>query len=268
MIEILFTQEEIQEILFESQKPEYQDPYLWHLGSKKTSVNEVSNESGLVLAYGNEHTGWKHISERHSLTSRKPYWNEKGKIDNPTKLPLGTTPRDCFKLALQIFTPKNRTISKRPDDFDLYTGSCVTRKGKSHECALLTYKGTGVIHSFFITENHKPYNKEKILNLRQGWSSGSHNLQSCIQNITIPYYDAANNVRYVVIVRNLEVEGIEKWYIQVNTEDGTPYLTTFIEEKPLKQRMDIGDRTVHVDFSNITWIEKIIKRIQDGKYIF
>lgn len=158
MIEILFTREEIQEILFESQKPEYQDPYLLHLGSKRTSVNEVSNKSGLVLAYGNEHTGWKHISERHSLASRKPYWNEKGKIDNPTKLPLGTTAKDCFKLALQIFKPenKNEALNKRPDVFDLYTGSCLTRNGKSHECALLTYNGLAL----FIVSS-----LQKIINL-------------------------------------------------------------------------------------------------------
>ena len=82
------------------------------------------------------------------------------------------------------------------------------------------------------------------------------------------YFDEKNIVRYIVVVRHLEVERKERWYIQVNSENGEPYLTTFIEERPLKQRMDIGFRTVHVDFSNITWIEKIIKRIQDGNYTF
>jgi len=260
----------MQEIIIESQKPKYQDSRLLHIGSRKTSVNEVSNESGLILAYGNEYTGWKHISERHSLTSRKPYWSEEGKIDNPTKLPLGTSAKDCFKLALQVFRPENKsdTLNKRPNDFDLYIGSCVTRKGKKHECALLTYKETGVIHSFFIAENHKPYNKERVLHLRQGWSSGSHNLQSCIQDITMPYYDASNIIRYVVIVRIFEIERKERWYIQVNTDDGKPYLTTFIEERSLKQRRDISIQTSYIDFSNITWIEKIIKRIQNGNYTF
>lgn len=72
----------------------------------------------------------------------------------------------------------------------------------------------------------------------------------------------------MVIVRKLEVQRKERWYIQVNTEDGKPFLTTYIEERPLKQRIDIGFQTVYVDFSNITWIEKIIKRIQAGNYTF
>jgi len=185
MVEELLTHDEIQAILIEAQNPDYSNPYLLHLGSKKTSIQGVSAETGLILVHGNEFTGCKHIAERHCLTSRKPYWNEKGSLGNPTKFRLGLSNREYLKLASKIYKPENKNEHKnnRPADFDLYIGICEDNSGQSFEYRLLTYKSTLIIHSFFLSDNIKPFNKEKVLNLRQGWSKASHDLMKCIQTV-------------------------------------------------------------------------------------
>ena len=269
MVEDLLTQSEIQTILEDAKNPDYSNPQFAHLGSKKTSINGVSKKSGLILIYGNDSTGSKHITERHCLTSRKPYWNDRGSIGNPTKFRLGISPQEYLKLASQIFKSSNKNDQKnnRPSDFDLYIGDCIDANKKS-EYKLLTYKGTGIIHSFFLNDNKMPYNKKKILNLKQGWCNASHNYMNCIQTMEMPYFDINNIQRFKIIIRHLEVQQIERWYIQVNSELGVPIITTFVKENKSQGRLEMVFQTPRIDFSNITWSEKIIKQIQDGKYVF
>lgn len=270
MIEDLFNTTEIQQILLESKHPDYSNPRLLHLGSKKTSIQGVSNNGNLILAYGNDSTGYKHIIDRHSLTSRKPYWNEHSKIGNPSKFPLGLSALKYLNIASVIFKNENKSTEKnsRPDLFDVYVGKHNLKNETPIELTLVTYKDTGIIHSFYVSDNKKPFNKKKIINLRQGWSSGNHDLMNCIQTIEIPYFDSNNIKQFKIIIRHFEIRKIEKWYVQVNSSQGKPILTTFIKEQKREQRVDIAIRTVQIDFSDITWVEKIIKQIIDGKYEF
>ncbi len=237
-----------------------------HLGSKKTSIQGISKE--LILVYGNYSTGYKHIIDRHSLISKKPYWNNEGQIGNPSKFPLGLSAKKYLTIASDIFKYENKNIGKntRPDLFDVYIGNHKYDNKIMTEYTLVTYKNTGIIHSFYVSDNKKPFNKKKILNLRQGWSSGRHDLMNCIQTIEIPYIDFNNIKRYKIIIRHFEVQKTEKWYIQVNSLQGEPILTTFIKEQKREKRMDIAIRTVQVDFSDMTWAEKIIKQIMDNKF--
>ena len=270
MIEELFDLTEIQQILLEAKHPDYSNPDLLHLGSKKTSIQGVSNNSDLILVYGNDSTGLKHIIERHSLTSRKPYWSDEGKIGNPSKFPLGLSVQKYLEIASKIFnsTNKNEEKNSRPDVFDVYVGRHRLKNEAAIELTLVTYKDTGIIHSFYVSDNKKPFNKKKIVNLRQGWSSGSHELMNCIQTIKIPYFDTNNVKRFKIIIRHFEIKKVERWYIQVNSSHGDPVLTTFIKEQKREERVDIAIRIVQIDFSTITWVEKIIKQIMEDKYDF
>ena len=90
-MEDILSNEEIEEILEESRKEKYSDSRMILFGLSKTSIFKLSRETGLILIMGNEHIGYNHIIERHSLTSRKPYWKD-GKIGEPSKLPLGVAP--------------------------------------------------------------------------------------------------------------------------------------------------------------------------------
>lgn len=265
-----FTSEELQQIIQEAENPIYLEPNLVHLGSKKLSINGVSSENGLILVYGNEWTGYKHIFERHSLTSRNPYWDDNGKIGNPTKFRLNLAPIDYLTVASKIFKQENINSSKNknPELFDVFTGTFKHRDGLEVEYILVTYKDTKIIHTFFVNDNKKPFNKKKVLDLRQGWTNSSQDYKNCITTFEIPYFDNNNIKRFVVITRHLEILKKEKWYIQVNSKEGLPFLTTFIKELELKNNWPAPFQITQLDFSNITWVEKIIKQIIDDSYSF
>lgn len=242
MTENLLSTEEIAQVLLEAQNPEYSDPLLLHLESKKTSIRNVYGR--LILVHGNHSTGYRHIADRHTLTSRIPYWDSEGKLDNPSRFPLGMTSFQFVQAASQIFKEenKNELKNKRPELFDCYIGNFKYHDGPELQCTLLTYTQTGIIHSFFISNNRKPFNKKKVLDLRQGWiTTATHDLVRCIKTFEMPYFDRQNVEVFKVIIRNLEVDGIARWYIQVNAPGGQPLLTTFIKEEKIK-----GDRRMPI----------------------
>jgi hypothetical protein len=266
----LFNIEELRQIAEEAQNPIYSEPNLIHLGSKKLSIIGVAQTNGLIMAYGNEWTGYKHIIDRHSLTSRNPYWNENNKMDNPTKFSLRLAPIEYLDVASQIFKPENKDSenNKNPQIFDVYTGTCKYRDGKEIEYRLITYKDSKVIHTLFINGNKKPFNKKKILNLRQGWVNASHDIKNCIQTLHFKYFDHNNIALFEVVLRYSEVKKSEKWYIQVNLEDGSPYLTTLIKESEVESELPVPFKMNRLDFSDVSWIEKVIKKIIEGRYEF
>lgn len=270
MQEELFNHEELQQITEEARNPIYSEPNVIHLGSKKLSIIGVAKTNGLTLVYGNEWTGYKHIIERHSLASRKPYWNETNKIDNPSKFRLNLAPIDYLNVASEIFKPTNINQGKNnnPNVFDVYIGLYTHKDGMQVEYKLITYKNSKIIHTFFVNDNKKPFNKKKILNLRQGWVNSSHNYKNCIQTFDFSYYDYADIPHFKVIMRYCEIEQNEKWYIQVNSANGSPLLTTFVNEFKRENKIATAFRMIQIDFENITWIEKIIKQIINGQYKF
>ncbi len=91
---------------------------------------------------------------------------------------------------------------------------------------------------------------------------------NCIKTFEIPYFDNNNIKQFVVISRHLEIPKKTKWYIQVNSKEGIPFLTTFIKEFELNNDLPAPFQMIQLDFSNITWVEKILKQIVDGNYIF
>jgi hypothetical protein len=269
MNEDIFTKEELIQIIEEAKKPCYSRQNLMHIGSDKLSIRGVSQNNGLILVYGNESTGYKHIRERHCHSSRKPYWKN-NHIDNPTKFNLNTAPINYLFIASTIFKAENKNCEKntKPDTFDLYIGLCKDVLGTEIEYKLILYKNTKVVHTLFINDNKKPFNKKKILNLRQGWVSGNHNIASGIQTFYFTYFNSEDIPLFKVILRYLEVEKKEKWYIQINLNDGTPYFTTFVNEFICVQKVSVPSKMMQLDYADITWLEKIIKQIIENKYAF
>jgi hypothetical protein len=267
MNEEIFTKEELIQILEEAKKTCYSEQNLMHIGSNKLSIRGVSENNGLILAYGNEWTGYKHIRERHCHSSRKPYWLN-NRIDNPTKFNPNTAPIDYLFIASTIFKTENKNFEKnnKPETFDLYIGLCNDLFGTEIEYKLILYKDTKVVHTLFINDNKKPFNKKKILNLRQGWVSSSHDLMNCIQTFDFSYFNNEDIPIFKVIMRYLEIEKKEKWYIQINLNDGTPHFTSFVNEFLCEQEMPVPFKMSQLDYADITWVEKIIKQIIDKKY--
>lgn len=268
MTEDLLNTEEINEILFDAQNPQYANPFILNLDCKKTSIFRVSKDTGLILVNGNKWTGREHIDCRHSLTSRIPYWNKNGKIENPSKFNLSLAPISYLQIADQIFKPCNLNEKKnhRPADFEVYIGKATYRDIPEVEYTLVVYKSTKIIHSLFVSSNKKPFNKKKVLDLRQGWAYGSHDIMACIQTFIVPYYDSNNIEKFKVILRCDEISHTDKWYIQVNFDNGEPMLTTFIQSDYNPSMTSLQPRVSQLDFSNITWLEKIIAKMIQGKF--
>lgn len=267
MNEILFTDEELIYIIEKAKDPKYSRLNLLHVGQNKLSIRGVSQVDGLILAYGNGSTGYKHIDERHSYYSRKPYW-QNDRMDNPTKFSHDIAPINYLFIASQIFKPENKNLEKNnnPEVFDLFIGLSKDRFGIELEYKLILYKGTKVIHTFFVNDNKKPFNKKKVINLRQGWVSCSHDLSNCIQTFYFSYFNSDNIARFKVIVRYIEVEEKEKWYIQVNSNDGIPCFTACIKEILIKQKLSLPIRMMQLDFEDVLWVERIIKTMIEEKY--
>ncbi len=241
MKEDLLTEQEIKNIIKEAKKPEYSIPNLLHLGTKKTSIFRFSPKTGLILVNGNQWTGREHIDLRHSLASRKPYWENEGKIGNPSKFPLELAPISYLVIADQIYKPANLNSekNKRPDIFEAYVGFAQLENLPETEYTLLVYKGTKIIHTFFVSENKKPFNKKKVLDLRQGWASASLDLMSGRELFIIPYFDNKDIERYKVVLKIDKKNSTESWYVQMNNENGSPFLTTLIRTEKMTSKIEL-----------------------------
>jgi len=143
-MENLLTEIEVEKILSDLKKDEYRNDGISHLGRNKTSIILHSKESGLILIRGNEDTGYEHILNRHSLFSRIPY------RDNPSKIRLEMPPIEWLTVLSKIFKNENLNIEKNqfPDKFDLYQGEHEHFDNKKIRYRLITYKNTGIIHTF------------------------------------------------------------------------------------------------------------------------
>jgi len=259
------TIEEINQIIIESKKDQYSDPFMLNLGTAKTSIFSLDRKSGLILIYGNEHFGYKHIFERHSLKSRKQYWDTEGKLDNPSKFRLNIPPIGYVTIASTIYKLQNQNNSenKKRDLFDLYDGQHKHSDGLNLKYRLLTYKNTGIIHTLFLNEKKRKFNKKNIINLRQGWAKCSYAGNSGIQAFEIPYFDGNGIEQYKVIVKYFPSEKKEDWYIQGNSRNGSPLLPILIKSEIKISNFDFQDRMDRIDYEEIPFIEKEIKKMLD-----
>jgi len=259
-MEDLLNKDEISEILNQVDKEKFSNDKIIHLGQKKTSIVIHSKNSGLILIHGNEDTGLEHIFNRHSLVSRMHKWNNKGKMDNPSKFRIENAPIDYLKIANKIFQPKNKNIknNQRPDQFDLYIGDYLHFDSTKAEYTLLTYKNTSIIHTFFLSSNKKPFNPKKVIDLRKGWTSSEYNPAKGLQIFSFSYFDSDERKKAKVIVKCNSVTDKEEWYVELYNDDGSLKLKKLVDERK-HEKMEVMDRTSILDFGNTNWIEKIIR---------
>lgn len=267
MEEELLTKEEIESIQQEAKDPKYQIPNLLHHGSKRTSIFRISLETGLILIHGDEWTGMKHIDHRHSPNSRN-HWKESGKLDDPSKFHLNLPPMRYLAVADQIYGPNNlnHKDNKHENLFELYEGKATIDHLKETNYRLLVYKNTRIIHTFFVHERGRPFNKKKVLDLRQGWTSSSTDLLTDIDTFLIPYFNQKDVERFKVILRTDKINATDNWFIQMNDEKGRPVLTNRIRVDHIESIIRVPYRLSVLDYSDLTWIEKIIKQMISGRY--
>lgn len=266
MNERLLTSDEINFILKDSTDPKYQIENLLHLGGQLTSIQRISKKSGLILIKGNESTGFDHIMVRHHPTSKAGYWtiSEEIKLDNPSRFSLGTIPiYDFLNIADEIFNPENKVTddrNKKLGDFDLFIGKYTDRKNRTMNYKLLLYKDTLIIHN--LIPEKKTFNKKKIIDLRQGFSSASSDLMRGLQTYNVPYYDHLNIERAKIIIRLQTHNGREDWYIQINNKHGEPIYTHWTLTKTVNSYLEVPSRMTSIDFQeDLSEIEKTMKKL-------
>lgn len=259
-MEDLLSKSEIDKILYDVNKEEYSNDKVIHLGKYKTSIRLHSKKTGLILINGNKYTGFEHIFNRHSLMSRMHKWDEYGTMDKPSKFRIENSPIEYLNIADKIFREENKNIVKnyKPELFDVYTGIYEHFDQQKIEYKLITYKNTGIIHTFFVNENKKPFNPKKILDLRKGWTSSKYNEKERIQLFDFSYLDNNDTVKAKVIVKcNLLLEK-EEWYVELYNSDSTLKSNELVKTKKYN-KMGVMDKTNLLDFGDTRWIEKIIK---------
>lgn len=265
-MEKLLSQKEIDDILEEAKNPRYSAPNTLFFTFRKTHIFRVSRESGLILIHGDEHTGLEHIMFRHDKSSNKAYWNKDGKLENQSKFRLGLAPLEYIAVASKLYKSENKNDDKnrRPENFDLYIGEYSHKDNVKAEYTLITYRDTGIIHTFFVSDNKKPFNKKKILDLRRGWAYGSETPLK--QKLKIPYYDANNFELFTILIEYSKGSNAEEWFIRLNGEKSLKEKIIKVGEKERKAHPilgnDAGARIIQLNYlEGQSWIEKHIKRI-------
>lgn len=264
MNERLLTKKEIDQVLVESNNPRYLERKYINLGLTSTSVMRISAKHKLIMIGGNSDTGFKHIMERHSALSQAAYWKTDPKLhlDNPSVFQLGLVPIfDFLHIADSIFEPRNLITDKKnrhPELFDVYAGSHTFTNNLLCKYVLILYKGTKIIHTLFPIE--KTFNRKKIVNLKKGFASGAMHGLTCVDFYSIPYYNEKNIELFRAILLLSRVTGLEKWYVQINTEMGAPLLTYFAFETYVTKYIEFPGRISYLDYvEDLSKIEKVSK---------
>lgn len=256
----LLTLDEIVQVQTEAQRLRDEGKRRLYLRSGKTGIYQLSSKSDLILVHGNEATGFEHIVLRHSLVSNEPFWKD-GKRGHPSKFPLGDT-FQFLEVAEAIYKPENRAVEEL-DTFDVYVGYAPLTNTLQLKFKLLCYKGTGIIHTLYPSENKNPFNKKRILNLKQGRVSAKVDLISGAVTFTMPYLDIQDTIiaNFVVIYEPQLRK--EKWYV---VDASSPTNRRHIQDVNVIVEVPIPIRIGQLDFMDMAVVEKHIKNIIPRKF--
>ena len=53
----------------------------------------------------------------------------------------------------------------------------------------------------------------------------------------------------------------------MNSDKGDPIATIYIKEMIQREKANLSFKSIQVDFSDITWVEKIIKKIMENEFV-
>lgn len=197
----LLKKDGIEEVMQQIASPIFGRPNVYFHGLYPTSII-VSSNTGLILIKGDDDTGMEHIIRRHGWGSETRDWKPDGNLENPTKFDLA--PVEYLAVANQIYNPIfiNQEKNRNLELFDVYEGEAIGRGNIKEKYRLVTYKGTGIIHTFYLLNNRLPFNRQRrIKNLVLGGTSMSHETMSGIRTLRYGYYDKDNTEVYRVIVK-------------------------------------------------------------------
>ena len=266
MNEDLLTTDEIDSILKESRTPDWLLPDILGIGTKKTSIVRVLPDEGLVLIKGNEHTGMYHIQYRHRF-NRQVWEKEREKLEITSELRYGTAPYDYLLIARSVYKPDNLRpdLNKRPDEFDFYYGTHQQLNGDLVDYHLLTYKGTGIVHTLFPNKTQNSW--KRLRTYKQCGIGWEENLMRATFMYTISYKDKLDRVVFKIIVRGLRNYPFERWYVQIGKGNDVSPQMVFIKELVLHPSNQHGFfRSIHIGDGNKYACEQCALQILEGKF--
>lgn len=248
MHEDLLTQEEIQLVIVEAKKPEWGNPNLMGLDSKKTSIFRISLPSGLIMIRGNKYTGLDHIDERHRF-GQQTWREDKDELSVSSEFRFGVSPFDFIHIAESVYKPNNKRsdLNKRPDEFDLYVGTHIYKNGDPADFRLLTYKGTSIIHALFPVKTGNPREKllskkqhKELLKYRECAVGMTFDARGSLHTYTIPYKNKVGQEIFKLVIRGIDRYPFERWYVQINEGNSAYLQTVFIKEVVLRLPVEHG----------------------------
>lgn len=273
-LEELLSRAEIHSILLESANSIYKNPdVLFFPVTGRTMILRIGQKNGVIMVHGDEHTGFTHIIKRHNYHSETDYWKKEEdkngnrliKLEDPSRFSKESIPIYHYTgIADKIFTKENLNIkkNKRPDLFDLYTGVYQYEKGKPMKYHLITYKDTPVVHTLY--PDKRKFNKKKIVNLFREKVYGKELPHRDTKTIFIPYRDHLKT-RYTILIRKEYQTQKEVISIAKHGVNGEPEKVLKVGERDLVDNFSIQHEMLSYQYSDLTNLEKILKKVIDSE---
>lgn len=240
--------------------------------STETSIFTISIKKRLIFTEGNEHTGYRHLRERHAPFTYKNYWvkTEDGqiKLDRPSKFSAGMAPGiDYIKIADSLFSPKNKNITKNnhPEIFDKYTGFYADKNDSLEKYHLLTYKDTRVVHTLF--PDKKKHNFKAVAKFGKGHVVATRKLNNHYDyaDLLVPYENKDGITAYSILIRKFYQEQVERVFIQQHDEKGEVGYLFLLGERDINDFTSFDYPTMaHFQHRDLIDYEQVINKIYCG----
>jgi hypothetical protein len=148
-MEDIFSFIDLNEILYDSTDPKYQNRKVYYPGFTKCQIQQIS-ESGLILVTGNDDTGYNHIMKRHNPIRLDTFNCVKEILDTPTTFEYDFLPIiHIILIADDIYTNGEKKSLQDNSPFELYVGKSNALATSYNEYKLLIYKHTKIIHTLY-----------------------------------------------------------------------------------------------------------------------
>ncbi len=272
-MEKLFNAEQLQTILDEATNgfDTYFDGYVLDGDAIDTSIITISKERHLIFTEGNEDTGFRHLSDRHSYFSRRHYWRlddqNEYKLDKPSKFYPGFMPMiDYVNIADEIcrLENKNTTVNHKTNLFDKYTGEYCHEKFGSEKYHVLTYKDTMIVHTLF--PDKKKHNPKFKCLFARGPVSETLKYPEGINDLFVPFLDHTDSIRFSITIRRYYGQLMEHLIISEHDDTGEVLKQYLIGEREHAVFKRFEREDMHnLQHADISEFEQMINSIYQQK---
>lgn len=241
-MEKVLSPEEIEEVIkramiFSSRKLP-RDLILFNFPTDHLSIQSVTPINKLILIYGNENFGFKHIHNRHDPWSEEIHWKkeDKNKPELPSKFRRKIIPfTDYPAIADSVYSCGRKNEKRKDAGFENYSGSYTFRDGSVDEYILVLMENTKIIVSL--------YPKKPIGNIKNPdkfkWNRGTVKIieepEFDIVDIQIPYIRNDATIAYTIsFVQQTKIKR-EKCFILIHDKTGKETGCVELGERPLAE---------------------------------